>query len=197
MATRETRMSRGKRRPIAGRKEILAAARAIGVGEGWSRVTIRSVAEKLGYASPLIYEHFRDKEDLLTHLAVDALAQLEARLAENLPSDPGAAFSVMVERYWSFMLENTQLYRLMNGMDGVPIDKAALRGSAQSLCKLVAEAVRPLVGVRVKDVERQILADELWAMLHGMAALHMDRVAPFDLARVTKAAMKLLCQSAR
>ena len=31
----------------------------------------------------------------------------------------------MVERYWSFMLENKHLYRLMNGMDGVPLDRVS------------------------------------------------------------------------
>jgi AcrR family transcriptional regulator len=185
-------MSRGRRRRVAGREEILAAARAIGVREGWTAVTIRSVAKELGYASPLLYEHFRDKEDLLTQIAVNALGQLEARLAEKLPSGHGAAPLAMIERYWTFVLEHTQLYRLMNGMDGVPIDKAALSQSAQSLCTLVAEAVRPEIGESASDAERQALADELWALLHGMAALYLDRSAPFDLESVTNAAMKLI-----
>jgi AcrR family transcriptional regulator len=37
-------------------------------------VTIRSVAHELGYTSPLLYEHFRDKDDLLTRIAVEAIA---------------------------------------------------------------------------------------------------------------------------
>ena len=185
-------MRRGKRRPIAGRGEILAAARDIGVREGWKAVTIRSVALKLGYASPLLYEHFRDKEDLLTKIAVDALGQLEARLAERLPSDRRGAAVIMVERYWTFMLEHTQLYRLVNGMDGVPIDKTLVERSAQSLCKVIAEAVRPLLGENAREADGQVLADELWALLHGMSALYMDRGAPFDLARVTNAVMTLI-----
>jgi AcrR family transcriptional regulator len=177
---------------VAGREEILSTARAIAVREGWKAVTIRSVAQKLGYASPLLYEHFRDKEDLLTQIAVDALGQLEARLTEKLPSDRRAAVVRMVERYWTFMLEHTELYRLVNGMDGVPIDKTVVGRSAQSLCKLVAEAVRPLLGENDGEADGQMLADELWALLHGMAALYMDRVAPFDLARVTNAVTTLI-----
>lgn len=192
MKTMKTRLRRGKRRPIAGRQEILAAARAIGARDGWKAVTIRSVAQKLGYASPLLYEHFRDKEDLLTQIAADGLGQLEAKLTEKLPTDRRDAVAMMVERYWAFMLENTQLYRLVNGMDGVPIDKATVGRSAQSLCKMVAEAVRPLLGEHAREADRQILADELWALLHGMSALYMDRVAPFDLPRVTNAVMALI-----
>jgi hypothetical protein len=102
----------------------------------------------------------------------------------------------MVERYWTFMLEHTQLYRLVNGMDGVPIDKAVVGRSAQSLCKVVAEAVRPLLGENAGEADGQILADELWALLHGMSALYMDRVAPFYLARAINAVMTLI-QGAR
>ncbi len=109
MKTIKTRMRRGKRRPIAGREEILGAARDLGARDGWKAVTIRSVAQELGYTSPLLYEHFRDKEDLLTQIAVNTLRRLEARLAEKLPTDHGAAVASMVERYWSFMLEHTQL----------------------------------------------------------------------------------------
>lgn len=181
---------------MAGREDILSGARAIGVREGWKAVTIRSVAQELGYASPLLYEHFRDKEDLLTQIAVRALGQLEASLSEKLPSDRHAAVVSMVERYWSFMLEHTQLYRLVNGMDGVPIDKTVVSQSAQSLCKMVERVVQPLLGENAGAADGQILADEIWALLHGMSALYMDRVAPFDLARVTNAVMALI-QGAR
>ena len=185
-------MNRGRRRPIAGREQILSTARAIGARDGWKSVTIRSVAHELDYASPLLYEHFQDKEDLLTQIAVGGLAQLEALLKAKLPTDHQRAVAQMVGRYWNFMLEHTQLYRLMNGMDGVPIDKAAVGRSAQSLCKLVAEAVRPLLGENASPAETRLLADELWALLHGMAALYMDRVAPFDLPKVRNAAMRLI-----
>jgi hypothetical protein len=78
----------------------------------------------------------------------------------------------------------------------VPIDKTVVSQSAQSLCKVVAEAVRPLLGENAGEADGQILADELWALLHGMSALYIDRVAQFDLARVTDAVMTLI-QGAR
>ena len=186
------RMSRGRKRRVAGREQILGTARAIGERDGWKAVTIRAVADELGYTSPVLYEHFRDKEDLLTQIAVEAIFLLEAGLAKNLPSSPRAAALIMIERYWTFMLEHPGLYRLMNGMDSAPIDREAVNRSAQSLCKLVASAVRPLAGKNTTEAEAQTLADELWALLHGMAALHLDRFAAFDLERVTNAALKLI-----
>jgi AcrR family transcriptional regulator len=181
-------MSRGRKRRVAGRDEILAAARAIGVRSGWEAVTIRSVAQKLGYSSPLLYEHFRDKRELLTQIAVEAVAMLDKQLAEEMSE----GLEKMAERYWTFMLENRQLYRLMNGMDGVPIDKQAVGRAAESLCNMIADRVRAFAGEKITEAQARELADELWALLHGMAALYLDRLVPFDVTRITNATMRLV-----
>ncbi len=131
MAEVKTRNSRGTLRPVAGRRQILTAARNIGIQSGWKAVTIRAVAQQLGYTAPLLYEHFRDKQEILTELAIEGQLSLSAELARNLPVDPVDASLIIVERYWSFMLENKQIYRLMNGMDGVPIDREKVNGIAQ------------------------------------------------------------------
>ena len=185
-------MNRGRKRPVAGQDEILAAARAIGERDGWGAVTIRSVAQRLGYTSPLLYEHFRDKQELLTRIAVEAMAMLEKELTVGLPAEPVAALEKMAERYWTFLLERKQLYRLMNGMDGVPIDREVVSKAAEELCGVVANAVLPLLGDKTAQEEARMLADELWALLHGMASLYLDRSVPFDLRRVTDAAMRLI-----
>src|SRR5215472_8008434 len=112
----KTRKRQGTNRPVPGRVEILAAARSIGLRMGWKAVTIRAVAQQLGYTSPLLYEHFRDKEEILTELAIEGQLSLAKDLARDLPAEARAAILSMVERYRSFMLENKQLYRLMNGM---------------------------------------------------------------------------------
>jgi len=98
----------------------------------------------------------------------------------------------MVERYWTFMLGHRQLYRLANGMDGMPIDKKMVGKSAQSLCKAMGDRLRPLLADNATGADGETLVDELWALLHGMAALYMDRFAPFDLTKVTNAAVKLV-----
>jgi AcrR family transcriptional regulator len=56
------------------------------------------VAQRLGYTSPLLYEHFRDKEDILTQLAIAGQLCLAKELAKELPKAPDAAVLLMVER---------------------------------------------------------------------------------------------------
>lgn len=188
----KTRMRGGRRRRVAGREDILDAARAIGVREGWSAVTIRAVANKLGYSSPLLYEHFRGKEHLLTEIAVDGLNRLHVRMSADLPKASRAAVVVMTRRYWAFMTENTQLYRLMNGMDGMLIDNEEVGRSAQSMCLFLAGVVRPLLGKDATEDDAIVLTYELWALLHGMAALYLGRSIPFDAERVVGAGLRLI-----
>jgi AcrR family transcriptional regulator len=189
----KTRRNRGGLRPVAGREQILAAARSIGIRKGWKPVTIRAVAQRLGYTSPLLYEHFRDKEDILTQLAIEGQLCLAKELAEELPKAPDAGVLLMVERYWSFMLRNKQIYRLMNGMDGVPIDRKRVGRIAQGSFETAKAVVRAWLTEENAEADgADVLIDELWAVLHGMAALYLDRSVAFDLGRAQDCVAKLL-----
>ena len=189
----KTRKSRGTIRPVAGRTEILAAARSIGLRIGWKAVTIRAVAQRLGYTSPLLYEHFRDKEEILTELAIEGQISLAKDLVKDLPAKPLAGVLSMVERYWSFLLKNKQLYRLMNGMDGVPIDRKKVTDIAEHTFEAASSTVRQWLISSGGDASgAELLFNDLWAVLHGMAALYLDRSAPFDLARAQDCVRRLL-----
>jgi hypothetical protein len=88
---------------------------------------------------------------------VEAIALFEQRLVEKLPEDSHTAVLTMVERYWTFMLRHTQLYRLANGMDGVPIDKRAVGRSAQSLCKAMGDRLRSWLEENATETDAETL----------------------------------------
>jgi len=150
-----------------------------------------SCGAKAGVTAPLLYEHFRDKEDILTQLAMEGQLCLAKELAAELPKALDAA--VLLERYWSFMLKNTQIHRLMNGMDGVPIDRKRVGSIAQGSFEAAKAVVRAwLIEENAEADGVDVLMDELWAVLHGMAALYVDRFAAFDLGRAQDCVGKLL-----
>lgn len=192
-AEKKTRKSRGRARKVAGRPEILAAARSIGIRMGWKAVTIRAVAQKLRYTSPLLYEHFRDKQEILTELAIEGQTALAGEILRDLPAEPYRALLSMAERYWSFMLANKQLYRLMNGMEGVVIDRDRVTAAAQRRFEGATDIVRKWLITECKsDSGAELLFEDLWAVLHGMAALHLDRSVPFEIGRAKDCVSKLL-----
>ncbi len=156
---------------------ILDAARQIARAEGWHAVTIRRVADGLGYASPLLYEHFRDKEDMLTGVLHEGFGALAAAMAAAAarpvdPAGPDAYALGVAAAYLGFARRDPAVYRLMNGMGGVPLDPAGTRQGAALTCEIGAGAVQTwaaAAGVRVPD---PLAATEvLWCAMHGVTCL--------------------------
>ena len=187
------RMSRGKQRIVVDRQQIMAAAREIGERDGWKAVTIRALGLHLGYAAPVLYEHFRNKEDVLTQVAVGGLQELRRELLREV--DPGgeAAILVLAERYWNYMLEQTRMYRLMNGMDDAPVDGSVLAQAAQHICEATGKAVQLWFAAQGSESAKVYeLADTIWALLHGMASLYLGRAANFTAHQAKTAVLHLL-----
>ena len=194
----KTRMSRGRKRVVADRQQILAAARVIGVQDGWKAVTIRALADHLGYAAPVLYEHFQNKEEVLTQLAVEGLKELHRELSREVDTGPETVIILLADRYWNYMVEQTQMYRLMNGMDGVPVDGVVLGAAARGVCEITERAVGLWLAAQtiqpgiVNAPALDELADSIWALLHGMASLYLSRAARFDSRQARRAVLQLL-----
>src|SRR5688572_29535672 len=73
------------------REEIMAAARRIVSEQGIDALTMRAVAQNLGYAAPSLYEYFPSKEDLLGCLYFAGAGGFSQHLGETLAAMPAAA----------------------------------------------------------------------------------------------------------
>ncbi len=167
------------------REILIEAALALGSKQGWKAVTIRKLADSVGYASPVIYEYFANKEDILLEIARASFAKLESALqTHELSTGP----EELAAAYWRFAMENGGLYRLMNNMDGALERPENLQNEAKGVCQLVTAAVGKWSRQqRTAFDSNEEIADELWAFLHGMITLHMDRAVQFSPARVIAA----------
>ncbi len=131
-----------------------------------------------GLYCAIAYQHFRDKQEILTQLAMEGQLSLAKELVRELPEASDDAVRLMVERYWTFMLENKQVYRLMNGMDGVPIEREKVGNVAQDSFEAAKAILRAwLIDEKAAAIDVDVLLEEVWAVLHGMAALYLDRSA--------------------
>jgi hypothetical protein len=90
------------------------------------------------------------------------------------------------------MLENKQPYRLMNAMDGVAIESDRVTAVAQRSFEAATALVQAwLIAACGCYSGADLLIEDLWAVLHGMAILHLDRSAPFDVSRAKDCVSKL------
>jgi AcrR family transcriptional regulator len=75
------------RPPRTSREAILGSARALIERDGWEKLTIRRLAAEIGTSPGTVYNHVRDRDDLLVQLLnAEAKEFLEPRPA--LPEDP-------------------------------------------------------------------------------------------------------------
>ena len=74
------------------RSELVEAAHKLVQEEGYEGLTIRKLAERVGYAPMSVYSYFADKQDILFALAEDAFETLGAadRGASGRRPDRGA-----------------------------------------------------------------------------------------------------------
>lgn len=158
------------------RQSILTAARQIAQQEGWPALTIRKVADAIEYSPPMIYEYFANKEEILLELMREGFRQLTAAMqqASDSVEDSEERLFRIGDAYWSFAHNNPDLYQIMNGLGGVPLDiqETAQVGRDSSAGPLaVLEDWARCNSVVLEDAFGAI--ETLWSLLHGMTSLVM------------------------
>jgi AcrR family transcriptional regulator len=140
----------------AGRKErIVAAARDIADAEGWSAVTVRRLADSIGFSQPVLYGHFPDgREGIVRAVALDGFVRIGAVLQGDVRA--------VATAYLGFAHDNPALYEAMFSL---PTDLAF--ATADTPAELRA-AFGGIVGAVGGDETR---AETFWAALHGQAEL--------------------------
>ena len=156
----------------AGRRDrIVAAAREIAEVDGWPAVTVRRLADTIGFSQPVLYGHFPDGRDGIVRAV--ALAGF-AQLAELLTAAGGLA--EICTAYLDFARSRPATYEAMFSM---PTDLEFARPTTP-------EPLRAAFGPLLSTMGDETRAEVLWGALHGLADLSRhDRLRPgHETARV-------------
>jgi AcrR family transcriptional regulator len=169
-----TSRQRRERDRLAMRERLLATARRIAAEEGWQAVTIRRIAERLEYASPILYQHFAGKEALLLELVSVGFREITVLLRAAGEQPPGRALEALALAYWEFAFSAPELYQAMNGLDGVPFGTPATPAEAREAFAVVRATLLRLAeaaGRQLPDPDGAV--NTVWAHLHGFVSLTM------------------------
>lgn len=148
--------------------QIVAAARSIAEADGWPAVTVRRLADAIGYSQPVLYGHFPDGRDgIVRAVAIEGFQRLAAALADTGAASPAQAHvRAVVQRYLAFARDNPAVYDAMFSM---PIGLAFATSSAPPpLREGFAAIERAVAGA---DADPETRAEMLWSALHGLAEL--------------------------
>ena len=175
MGVRERR----EREKVALREEILDAARDLLVKDGYEKVSMRGIAEKIEYSPTTIYLYFRDKDDLIRQVCQETFLMLiqtlkSLRLEEG---DPLEGLRKAAYAYVRFGLDNPDHYRatflIPHCDDGHTISREEIENGPgmqcfNSLRMGVSECIR--MGY-FKPVDVETTSQALWANMHGVTSL--------------------------
>lgn len=168
-----------ERERLAMRARLLEAARRIAAEDGWQAVTIRKIADRLQYASPILYQHFSNKDALLFALVDIGFKELTGALrpAGEVPAEQ--VLTTLATGYWEFAFSAPELYQAMHGLGGVPFGTSETPEHAHVTFTVVRTALQRLAAARGRTLpDPDGSVDVLWAYLHGFVSLTMsNRIA--------------------
>ena len=151
------------------------AAREMFVAEGYSNVSMRKIADKIGYSATTIYLYFKDKNDLLHQICEQTFARLAANIKaiNRLSDNPLEKLRSGLREYIYFGLKHPSQYEIVF-ITPLPIEaEAEFEGSNG---KVAFDTLRTAIGECVsanllKHNDIELLSQTLWAGIHGVTAL--------------------------
>ncbi len=167
LATTQNQMARPQVAPVSLQERILETAVAAVRHGGAEGLTMRSLADRLGYSPATLYLHFRNKQALLEAVADQGFAQLEAAIDEKaLAAGPDRALGAAVEAYVSFAIDEAQTYRLMFR---TPLPEGADPGPRRRVFQRLQQEIARSGGVPAGSETAALR--RVWSFLHGRLEL--------------------------
>ena len=199
--TREASQNRREQQKTELRAAILRAADEEFSRHGYEDFSLRRVAERIGYSPTTIYLYFQNKDDLLLQTVRSGFAAFDAVIekAAAQSDEPLQQLENLGRAYVDFGISNPTLYRMMFMQpadfhllprllgSGTPdeeklgADPSSHRVVAQEL--LVAAVQRGIAQGILSAGDAALMADALWASVHGLVSLAASPLMEPDHAR--------------
>jgi AcrR family transcriptional regulator len=163
-----TELTKAQAGRVERERHIIAEARAIAEADGWPAVTVRRLADAIGYSQPVLYSHFpHGRDGIVRAVALDGFE----RLTDALDAAPRNASAVkrvraVVQRYLRFAQDNPAVYEAMFSM---PTDLAFATKAAPAPLRQAFAAIERTVAASANDPETE--TELLWSAMHGVADL--------------------------
>jgi len=158
------------------RKKIINAASEILASEGYEKLSIRKIADKIEYSPGIIYHYFKDKSEIVTCVVEEGYGNILTRVNE-IPlnvDNPEETMKKRLRAYIDLMLEMPQQFRaiLMNDIEAIQEKVNMLeegiskkRNSIAALCNLIDEGIRK---GKFREIDTELTAQIIWTSTHGL-----------------------------
>jgi AcrR family transcriptional regulator len=182
------------------RAKLCAAAESLFASQGVPGVSMRQIAQKMGYSQTAAYRYFSNKSEILAAVRTAALHRFVARLEQAHGGiDARADARALGRAYLQFAVDEPDAYRLIFDVHQTDVnlypDLVDATERARDCMTLYVQALVD-EGLLVGDARH--LGTLFWAGAHGLVMLHLTGLVPTqgELVDLHAALMRLLFRGA-
>lgn len=161
------------------REQILLSAWKLVNEEGWQNLSIRKIADAIEYSAPVIYDHFENKEAILSEFNHKGFKLLGDNLkaAKEKHTDPVAQLDAIAFAYWDFAFENKEYYQLMYGLGMPSCESLNKVPELMAFIGVIHTTIDDIIKAGSKDnANTWMKVHTFWSMIHGLVSINL--VAP-------------------
>ncbi|NND72956.1 MAG: TetR/AcrR family transcriptional regulator [Rhodothermales bacterium] len=158
------------------RTQILDAARHLMVSDGYSSLSMRRIARKIGYSATSIYLHFSGKDDLFYTLIDEGMERLNRYLEEASRVNASAdnVLRAICNAFVEFGLTNPEYYEVMFVLHpdtGSRYPAPKYRKARRNIAIIASALEKGIAEERFVIGDVALTANTIWATLHGVVTL--------------------------
>jgi AcrR family transcriptional regulator len=161
------------------RDSILQSAWQLVNEEGWQNLSIRKIADAIEYSVPVVYDHFENKEAILSEFNHKGFKLLGGQISEAKNSEtlPSKQLEAIAYAYWDFAFNNKEYYQVMYGL-GMPTCESLERvPELAAFITVIFSTIDELIKLGNKENENTWLkVHSFWSMIHGLVSINL--IAP-------------------
>lgn len=161
------------------KKMILEAAKDLFLQHGINSVSMRKIANRIGYSPTTLYIYYSNKQDILKHLAQDYFSNYSKDYEDILANTEQSSLDNLVafiKLYISKALANPGMYKLMTSLfaetDNVHLGIANAGRGYEILKTLTSRCIEDK---EISDGNVDLKAQILWVNTHGLCSLLTKR----------------------
>jgi AcrR family transcriptional regulator len=169
------------------RARVVQVAREIYDADGYTAVTMRNVARRIGYSPAALYRYFDNHLALVRSVWQDAveLMQAEARQAADAAGTPIGKIRALMRSYADFARNHPAAFRstfMQVSIPGADGDLFNAEGSLPAIDPRRGTAYQPLreataaaiAAGELVDRDPDLVAQTIWGAMHGVVALEFN-----------------------
>lgn len=173
IAERKERQKKGVR------ESILQAAWHLVNEEGWQNLSIRKIADAIEYSVPVVYDHFENKEAILSEFNRQGFKLLGDKLGEakSKADIPALQLENIAFAYWDFAFDNKEYYQLMYGV-GMPTCESLTKvPELMAFIGVIHSTIDEIIKASSHpEIETWLKVHYFWSMTHGLVSINLIRV---------------------